>query len=311
LGAYSYQQNPENKYLLFHAEPGWKTLELIWGYDAEHRQKLFDAAAGLFSQACLYSDPREKVVTCYDLVIPDPGVADLLASVRVLTIDISAESPKKKLKTSGREMIPTIAFVTKEAKHFNEVMRMLKPDVIDDAEKPQLEYRLEAVDIGLVAIEGDFIEIAKSQCIAAARKTGSAVVTEVTGLCFTALNGLPGPYTTPFLNSCGVERLQQMVAAFDDKTAYAKTVVCFSPGADSECDPVFFDGRTRGCVVSPRGENGCSFEFDTIFQPDKGNGKTYAEMSPEEKDSISHRGRAYRQLQNYFQKFRKEIASKL
>jgi len=73
LGAYSYQQNPLNKYLLIHAEPAWKALELLWPYDEERREKIGEAVNRLFDQACLYSDPREKIVTCYDLVIPDPG----------------------------------------------------------------------------------------------------------------------------------------------------------------------------------------------------------------------------------------------
>ena len=54
-------------------------------------------------------------------------------------------------------------------------------------------------------------------------------------------------------------------------------------------------GRTSGIesAVKPRGEE--MFGWDPWFQP-RGSNKTFAEMTPEEKDQVSHRGRAYRQL---------------
>jgi hypothetical protein len=47
LGAYSIQQNPANKYLLLHAEPAWKALEMIWCYDPD---QLAIAADRLFNR---------------------------------------------------------------------------------------------------------------------------------------------------------------------------------------------------------------------------------------------------------------------
>jgi XTP/dITP diphosphohydrolase len=43
-----------------------------------------------------------------------------------------------------------------------------------------------------------------------------------------------------------------------------------------------------------RGENG--FGYDPVFVPDGGDGRTFGEMAPEEKDAVSHRGRAFRTL---------------
>ena len=43
LGAYSYQQNPANKYLLLHAEPAWKALEMLWCYDEIQRAHMHNA----------------------------------------------------------------------------------------------------------------------------------------------------------------------------------------------------------------------------------------------------------------------------
>ncbi|MBU3702517.1 MAG: non-canonical purine NTP pyrophosphatase, partial [Acidimicrobiia bacterium] len=55
------------------------------------------------------------------------------------------------------------------------------------------------------------------------------------------------------------------------------------------------EGMVEGTITStPRGEGG--FGYDSVFEPDEGGGRTFAEMSPVEKHAISHRGRALRRL---------------
>ncbi len=55
------------------------------------------------------------------------------------------------------------------------------------------------------------------------------------------------------------------------------------------------DGVCEGVVIAEeRGEGG--FGYDSIFVPDDGDGRTFAEMSEHEKHAISHRGRAFRNL---------------
>lgn len=49
LGAYSYQQNPQNEYLLLHAQPAWNALDLLWGSDNDNIGKVID---DMFNQAC-------------------------------------------------------------------------------------------------------------------------------------------------------------------------------------------------------------------------------------------------------------------
>jgi hypothetical protein len=81
LGAYSYQQNPENEYLLFHAEPAWKAMELLWGNGvAANRERVAQVLDSLLSQACTYqpeatntgtTDGEEPVIDCTDLEFPD------------------------------------------------------------------------------------------------------------------------------------------------------------------------------------------------------------------------------------------------
>ena len=87
-----------------------------------------------------------------------------------------------------------------------------------------------------------------------------------------------------------------MLAFTDDKSAYAQTVVAFCPGPGQEV--VTFDGRTHGKIDPARGD--LAFGWDPVFQPSEGNGSTYAEMTKEGKDAISHRSRAFVQLRDFF-----------
>lgn len=319
LGAFSLQQNPGNTYLLLHAEPAWRALELLWPSDPDDRAAMTHACHKLFDQACLYSNPREKVVTCYDLQCPDPTVADLLVSVRVTsfersstapapapTKDSTEEPPTKKQKVSSNGL-PVITFVTGNAKKLEEVERILKPDQNDRAPDKLLQYKLTNEKVDLPELQGEPIAIAREKCLAAAEKVGGPVITEDTSLCFNALNGLPGPYIKWFLDSCGHDGLNKMLGSFEDKTAYAQTVVAFCAGPGNE--PIIFDGRTSGKIVPARGK--LDFGWDPIFEPNEGDGKTYAEMSKEEKDSISHRSRAFAQLRDYMNKFRADVLSSL
>ena len=68
---------------------------------------------------------------------------------------------------------------------------------------------------------------------------------------------------------------------------------------------VTFDGRTEGKIVLPRGS--LDFGWDPIFNPDEGDGLTYAEMTKKGKDAISHRQRAFSQLRAYFKEQEESI----
>ena len=85
-----------------------------------------------------------------------------------------------------------------------------------------------------------------------------------------------------------------MLDGFEDKTAYAQTVVAF---CEEEGKVELFEGRTEGRIVKARGNT--DFGWDAIFEVEVKN-KTYGEMSVEEKGQVSHRGRAMR-------KFRKRL----
>lgn len=289
IGAYSYQQNPQNEYLLLHAQPAWNTLELLWA--SENNQQMASAIDNIFRIAC---DGCPSDIA--DLCFPDPSIADALKTVRC---DDVVESPNKRYKVSDNDEKQVITFVTGNKKKLEEVQRILSAS--NNGEFP---FLICSRSIDLPELQGDPLEIAMEKCALAAKEVGGPVITEDTSLCFTALNGLPGPYIKWFLEKCGHDGLNDLIQFTEDKSAYAQTVVgfCLGPGQDV----VVFDGRTMGVIVPPRGS--LDFGWDPIFQPNESNGLTYAEMSKAEKDAISHRSRAFGKLRTYLTE--KEAAKK-
>lgn len=142
-------------------------------------------------------------------------------------------------------------------------------------------------NVDLPEYQGTVDEVASEKCKAAAQLINGPVITEDTSLCFNAMNGLPGPYIKWFLKELKPEGLYRMLTGWEDKTAYALCTFAYSAGAN---EPVtLFTGRTDGRIVEPRGPR--DFGWDPCFQPD-GYDQTYAEMSANLKNSLSHRAKA-------------------
>ncbi|KAI3636540.1 hypothetical protein MIR68_005424 [Amoeboaphelidium protococcarum] len=150
-------------------------------------------------------------------------------------------------------------------------------------------------------IQGTPEEIAIAKCKAALRILNKPVITEDTCLCFDSLNGLPGAYIKQFLHALGHSGLNKMVEGFkqDDpdgyNKAYAMTICAL--GIPGEDEIKLFSGITKGKIVQARGPT--NFGWDPIFEPEEGNGKTYAEMDKADKNQISHRSRAFNKLREY------------
>lgn len=88
-----------------------------------------------------------------------------------------------------------------------------------------------------------------------------------------------------------------MLAAYDDKSAYALCTFAYSKGVDDE--PVILSGRTEGTLVPARHPPGKAvFGWDPVFEP-QGFEQTYAEMTKEVKNSVSHRFKALTALKRH------------
>ena len=136
---------------------------------------------------------------------------------------------------------------------------------------------------------------------AVATYTKLPAVADDSGLCVDALNGMPGVLSARWAGGHGDDQanlnlvLAQVADVPDDRLG--ARFVCAAAlviPADGELRECVVTGELEGRLIrAPRGSGG--FGYDPIFQPD-GFTQTTAEMTPEAKDAISHRGRAFRAL---------------
>jgi non-canonical purine NTP pyrophosphatase (RdgB/HAM1 family) len=116
------------------------------------------------------------------------------------------------------------------------------------------------------------------------------VLVEDTGLAFSAWNGFPGALIKWLLVSVGVEGICRLLRGESNRNATATTLFGYCDGRELRV----FPGSVNGLIAeAPRGSSG--FGWDAIFQP-LGSTRTFAEMTPEEKDQFSMRQLALEQL---------------
>ncbi|CAE7358796.1 unnamed protein product, partial [Symbiodinium microadriaticum] len=120
----------------------------------------------------------------------------------------------------------------------------------------------------------DLPELQGSSAKETAEHVKGPVICENTLLCYHALKDLPGSYIKWFSEKLGLAGLNKLLAAYEDKSAYAQCLftLCAGPGREVRV----FDGRTEGKIVEARGPE--DFGWDPIFEPLEGGGKTFAEL---------------------------------
>jgi len=203
-------------------------------------------------------------------------------------------------------------FVTTNPGKVREATEYLDDEVVQfDFDYPEIQ----ADDLGSVAAHG-----ARS----AYRAADGPVIVDDAGLFIDAFDGFPGPYSSYVEDTVGVDRVWDMTEPETDHGAAFKTVIAYCDGEEFTATPdgidrgddrrgddlaaddrgtattdeqvvggedalpvKLFEGRVPGELVAPRGDGG--FGFDPIFEHD---GTTFAEMSTEKKNAVSHRGRA-------------------
>ena len=131
--------------------------------------------------------------------------------------------------------------------------------------------------------------------------TGLPAVADDTGLEVDALGGAPGVYSARYAGedatyADNVAKLLQALAALpDDGSERRARFTTVALAAFPDGSEQWAQGVLEGTIApAPRGENG--FGYDPVFVPAGGDGRTFAEMAPDEKDAVSHRGRAFRAL---------------
>lgn len=123
-----------------------------------------------------------------------------------------------------------------------------------------------------------------------------------TGLEVEALGGAPGVHSARYAPGDGHDSaantalLLKNMEGMENRSARFRTVIALINDGETR----MFEGEVKGCILTaPRGEGG--FGYDPVFMPE-GWDKSFAEATPEEKNAVSHRGRATRALLDYLLK---------
>lgn len=132
--------------------------------------------------------------------------------------------------------------------------------------------------------------------------TGMNVFADDTGLEIEALGGLPGVHSARFAgedkdSSANIRKVLSLMGNTDNRKARFRTVIALILGNRE----YFFEGTVTGRIISEiRGSDG--FGYDPVFIPD-GKDLTFAEMDLSEKNTISHRARAFEKLRVFLSGF--------
>jgi len=159
-----------------------------------------------------------------------------------------------------------------------------------------------------------FVENALAKARHASRLTGLPALADDSGVCVHALGGEPGVHSARYATAAGVvERetqdrlnnamLLQALAGEDDRRAHYCCVIVVVRHADDP-QPLIAEAEWHGIILeAPRGEGG--FGYDPLFLiPELG--RTGAELAPEEKNTLSHRGRALAMLAQRLRELRQD-----
>lgn len=142
-----------------------------------------------------------------------------------------------------------------------------------------------------------FAENSEIKAMYAFEKCGLPCIADDSGLCVDALDGRPGIYSARYggENSTDDEKIALLLTELKDvkkkdRTAHFNCSICC---VLSKEDIITAEGKCEGFIgFEKKGENG--FGYDPVFYLE--NGKTFAELTAEEKDSYSHRGNALRKF---------------
>ncbi len=137
-----------------------------------------------------------------------------------------------------------------------------------------------------------------------AERTGQWSVADDSGICIDALDGRPGVHSARWAGE-GVDLAEYTLAAMEDVPGDRRTARFVSCAAIVSPSGEYwtFTGQTEGCISDMLvGEAHPKLPYDRIFIPE-GHSRSFAEMSMEEKNILSHRGRAFKELREWLEAY--------
>lgn len=189
-----------------------------------------------------------------------------------------------------REDREIIYFVTGNQYKFDEIAKLF--------EKTEVKYHLEQKDLPMIEIQAETLKevaIFKLQSIKVDIQ-GSYFIEDAGFFVDVPLNGFPGIYSKYVLHSIGNEGILRLINDFDAARAHFESVIALY---HKPLDKILiFEGKVEG-IISPIKKGDHGFGFDPIFIPNEMPYKTFAELTTNEKNQISHRAKAWNQLITY------------
>jgi XTP/dITP diphosphohydrolase len=182
------------------------------------------------------------------------------------------------------------------------VLASHNPGKLDELADLLRPHAIEVISAGALGLAEppedapDFVGNARIKALAAARASGLPALADDSGFCVATLNGAPGVYSARWAGSgkdfaAAMTRVHRQMGAAVDRRAWFIAALCLA-WRDGHTET--FVGRVDGAAVwPPRGERG--FGYDPMFVP-SGSAKTFGELHPAEKHTVSHQARAFAQL---------------
>jgi len=187
----------------------------------------------------------------------------------------------------------TVYFVTGNKFKFQEVSEIFKGK--------KIKYDLKQKDIKTTEIQAHSLrEVALFKLNSVKNLINGSFFIEDAGFFVDSpLEGFPGVYSSYVLKTIGNEGILKLIDDFELSKAHFSAIIAFYHKFIDKI--LFFEGNVEGRVSNTiRGKGG--FGFDPIFIPNILPDKTFAELSAEEKNKISHRGQAFTKLLDYLEK---------
>ena len=188
-----------------------------------------------------------------------------------------------------------ILFASHNAGKISEIKNMLQPLGIKVISAADISFP-DVEETGTTFAENSLL---KSQTIAKALDI--PCIADDSGLCVDALNGAPGVYSARYAPNRdfdkGIDKLLAEMEKSSDKSRKAH-FSCVVSLAYPDGRYKLFEGRVDGKIAFEKMQGDGGFGYDPVFIPD-GYDCSFAQMSKEEKNKISHRGRAMQKFREY------------
>jgi XTP/dITP diphosphohydrolase len=185
---------------------------------------------------------------------------------------------------------------TRNAKKLAELRRILAGADADIVGLHDVPSYVEAPETGLTFSDNALLKAREG-----VKHTGLPTIADDSGIAVDALSGMPGVFSARWAGKHGDDRanLELLLAQVGDvpEEHLGAAFVCAAALVRPDGEEVVTHGEQRGRLIrAPRGDGG--FGYDPIFVAD-GQTRTNAELTPAEKDAISHRGKAFRALADH------------